>query len=250
MTAKNPESSTRVDEIADGIFRISTPVPASVVPGGFTFNQYLIRDDEPLLFHTGPRMLFGTVREAVERVIPIETLRYVSFSHVEADECGTLNPFLALAPRAVPLCGQVAAMVSINDLADRQARVLADGERLALGRHTVAWYDAPHVPHGWECGFLGEATTRTLFCGDLFTQFGERHPAITESDILEPSEAGRLGMDYYSHSPGTGRVLDRLADTAPTTLACMHGPAWRGDGAALLRSLASRLASANGAKAH
>jgi flavorubredoxin len=167
-----------------------------VVPGGFTFNQYLIRDADPLLFHTGPRMLFGAVRDAIERVLPVATLRYVSFSYIEADECGSLNQFLAVAPQAVPLCGQVAAMVSIADLADRPPLALADQERLTLGRHTVQWIDAPHLPHGWECGFLTETTTRTLFCGDLFTQFGELHPAITEDDILEPSEAGRAGMDY------------------------------------------------------
>jgi flavorubredoxin len=244
MNANVQSSSTRVDEIADGIFRISTPVPPSVVPGGFTFNQYLIRDSEPLLFHTGPRMLFQTVRNAIERVIPMATLRYVSFSHVEADECGSLNQFLAVAPQAVPLCGQVAAMVSIADLADRPPRVLADQERLALGQHTVQWIDAPHLPHGWECGFLTETTTRSLLCGDLFTQFGQVHPPVTEDDILEPSEAARTAMDYYAHSPDTGRLLERLAATAPTVLACMHGPAWRGDGAAMLRGLASRLASA------
>ena len=241
---KDPNHSTRVDEIADDIIRISTPVPPSVVPGGFTFNQYLIRDDEPLLFHTGPRMLFDAVRAGIERVIPLNSLRYISFSHVEADECGTLNQFLALAPQAVPLCGQVAAMVSIGDLADRAPRALADQERVTLGRRTVQWIDAPHVPHGWECGFLAETTTRTLLCGDLFTQFGESHPPLTESDILEPSEAGRAMMDYYSHSPDTGRLLERLAETAPVTLACMHGSAWRGDGVSLLRSLATRLASA------
>jgi flavorubredoxin len=244
MNTQSHASFTRIDEITDGIFRISTPVPASVVPGGFTFNQYLIRDAEPLLFHTGPRMLFGPVREAIERVIPVTTLRYISFSHVEADECGSLNQFLAVAPQAVPLCGQVAAMVSIGDLADRPPRALADQERLTLGQHTVQWIDAPHLPHGWECGYLAETTTRTLLSGDLFTQFGEVHPAITEDDILEPSEAARIGMDYYAHSPDTGRLLERLADTAPITLACMHGAAWRGDGAALLRSLASRLAPA------
>ena len=129
-------------------------------------------------------------------------------------------------------------------MADRPPRALADQQRLTLGQHTVQWIDAPHLPHGWECGFLAENTTRTLLCGDLFTQFGELHPAITEDDILEPSEAARIEMDYYAHSPNTGRLLERLADVAPTTLACMHGPAWRGDGAALLQSLASRLASA------
>ena len=130
MSTQSHASSTRADEIADGIFRISTPVPASVVPGGFTFNQYLIRDAESLLFHTGPRRLFGAVLEAIERVIPVATLRYISFSHVEADECGSLNQFLAAAPQAVPLCGQIAAMVSIGDLADRPPRALADQERL------------------------------------------------------------------------------------------------------------------------
>jgi flavorubredoxin len=243
MTAKNSASSTRVDEIADGIFRISTPVPPSVVPGGFTFNQFLIRDRDPLLFHTGPRMLFAAVCEGIGRVLPVATLRYISFSHVEADECGSLNQFLAAASHAVPLCGQVAAMVSIADLADRPPRALADQESLSLGTHTVQWLDAPHLPHGWECGFLSETTTHTLFCGDLFTQFGEVHPPITEDDILEPSEAGRAAMDYYAHSPDTGRLLERLAATSPATLACMHGASWRGDGAALLRRLGSRLAS-------
>ena len=242
MNAQSHASSTRVDEIADGIFRISTPVPASVVRGGFTFKQFLIRDAEPLLFHTGPRMLFEAVREAIQRIIQVATLRYISFSHVEADECGSLNQFLPAAPHAVPLCGQVAAMVSIMNLADRPPRARADQERLTLGRHTVQWIDAPHLPHGWECGFLTETTTRTLFCGDLFTQFGEVHPAITEDDILEPSEARRAGMDYYSHSPDTGRLLERLAattpttPTTPTTLACMHGPAWRGSAAKSCRA--------------
>jgi flavorubredoxin len=239
----SPSTTTSVDEIADGIYRISTPVPASVVPGGFTFNQYLVRDEAPLLFHTGPRMIFDAVRVAIARVLPVNTLRYVSFSHVEADECGTLNPFLALAPDAQPLCGQVAALVSIADLADRAPRVLADGESLSLGRHVVQWHDAPHVPHGWECGFLSETTTRTFFCGDLFTQFGERHPALTEADIIGPSEEGRLAMDYYAHAPDTGARLERFAAMAPTTLALMHGPAFRGDGASMLRQLAARLAA-------
>jgi flavorubredoxin len=230
---------TEVNVIADGIYRISTPVPPSVVPGGFTFNQYLVRDEAPLLFHTGPRRLFDAVRAGIARVLPVKTLRYVSFSHVEADECGTLNPFLALAPNAQPLCGQVAALVSIADLADRAPRVLADGETLSLGRREVRWHDAPHVPHGWECGFLSETTTRTLFCGDLFTMFGERHSALVESDILGPSQEGRKAMDYYSRTPDTRARLERFAGLAPTTLALMHGPAFRGDGAALLRGLAA-----------
>lgn len=246
MNARTLSSTTRVDEIADGIFRISTPVPPSVVPGGFTFNQYLIRDDEPLLFHTGPRKLFPMVREGIERVMPVEKLRHVSFSHVEADECGALNEFLAVAPHAAPLSGQIAAMVSIGDLADRAPRALADGESLSLGRHTVEWIDAPHLPHGWDCGFLMERSTRTLLSGDLFTLFGEEHPALTGADILEPSEAARLAMDYYAHSPDSGRLLERLAQTAPTTLALMHGPAWQGDGGAILRQLAARLTGREG----
>jgi flavorubredoxin len=232
-------STTRVDEIAAGIYRISTP--ADAVPGGFTFNQFLIADDEPLLFHTGLRRLFPAVSEAVARVLPLERLRYVAFSHVEADECGALNAFLAAAPRAVPVCGQVAKMVSVDDLADRPARALADGEALVLGQHVVEWYDAPHLPHGWECGFLGERTTRTLFCGDLFTQAGADPAPITESDILGPSEAMRASLDYFSHTPNARALLGRLARTQPTTLACMHGSSWRGDGEKLLLALADAL---------
>ena len=185
-------SSTTVHEIADGIYRISTPVD---VVGGFTFNQYLVVDDEPLLFHTGLRRLFPTVRDAVGRVLPPERLRWISFSHVEADECGSLNEWLAVAPNAAPVCGRIAAMVSINDLSDRAPRALGDGEALPLGRHRVTWLDTPHVPHAWECGFLWENTTRTLLCGDLFTQGGSGQPALTESDILGPSEAFRQPLD-------------------------------------------------------
>lgn len=241
MSGNQGKSSTTVDEIANGIYRISTPVPPSIVPGGFTFNQYLIVDDAPLLFHTGMRRMFDATRGAIERVMPISRLRYIGFSHVEADECGALNLLLAAAPNAVPLCGTVAALVSIDDLADRAPRPMKDGESLSLGRSSVTWLDAPHVPHAWECGFLMEASTRTLLCGDLFTQGGADHRPWTESDILEPSEAMRLGFDYFSHSSRTGPVLERLAELQPTTLACMHGSAWRGDGSKLLRELASRL---------
>ena len=162
-----------------------------LVPGGFSFNQYLVVDEEPLLFHTGPRRMFPLVREAVAAVLPVERLRHVGFSHFEADECGSLNEFLAVAPQASPLCGRIAAMVSVDDVADRPARALADGERLVLGRHTVRWLDAPHVPHAWECGFLFEERTRTLLCGDLFTQPGAEHQPLTSGDILGQSEAMR-----------------------------------------------------------
>jgi flavorubredoxin len=241
MTVTNEQSGTDVHEIADGLYRINTPVTIGGGPGGFSFNQYLIVDDEPLLFHTGPRRMFPLVREAVESVIPIERLRYLAFSHVEADECGSLNEWLAVAPQSVPLCGQVAAMVSISDLADRLPRAIADGETLALGKHKVRWFDTPHLPHAWECGFLMEEQTRTLLCGDLFTQGGATHQAITQADILGPSEAFRKQMDYYSHTKNPNQMLERLALAEPTTLACMHGSAWEGDGAALLRALAKEL---------
>jgi flavorubredoxin len=184
--------------------------------------------------------MFPLVAEAIGKVLPLAKIRYVAFSHVEADECGALNDFLAAAPGAVPVCGQVAAMVSVNDLADRPARALADGEVLKTGTHALRWLDAPHVPHGWECGFMMEIETRTLLCGDLFTQ-GSGATPITESDILGPSEAFRVHMDYYAHAPNTAAVLERLAREGPQVLACMHGSAWRGDGAALLRALAETL---------
>ena len=240
MAMTNQQSGTNVHEVADGIYRINTPVVIEGA-GGFSFNQYLITDNEPLLFHTGPRKMFPLVREAVATVLPVERLRYVAFSHVEADECGSLNQWLGAAPQSVPLCGAVAAMVSISDLADRPPRSLADGELLTLGKHSVRWFDTPHLPHAWECGFLMEERTSTLLCGDLFTQPGSDHPPITESDILGPSEAFRHEMDYFSHTKNARVMLDRLAAANPTTLACMHGSAWRGDGAKLLRALADAL---------
>ncbi|MFS8609003.1 MAG: MBL fold metallo-hydrolase [Gammaproteobacteria bacterium] len=236
----NAQSGTNVHEIAEGIFRINTPVP---IPGAgaFSFNQYLIVDDAPLLFHTGPRRLFPYVRDAVSSLIAVETLRYVALSHFEADECGSLNEWLAVAPQAVPLCGTVAAMVSVGDYADRPPRALRDGEDLTLGRRAVRWFDTPHVPHAWECGLMMEARTRTLLCGDLFTQGGKGKVPVTESDILGPSEAFRKPLDYFAHAPQTRATLERLAAEEATTLACMHGSAWRGDGGALLRALADTL---------
>jgi flavorubredoxin len=240
MTITNKQSGTNVHEIADGIYRINTPIVIEGA-GGFSFNQYLIVDEEPLLFHTGLRKMFPLVREAVGAVLPVESLRYIAFSHVEADECGSLNEWLAVAPRSVPLCGTVAAMVSIGDLADRAPRALGDGELLVLGNHSVRWFDTPHLPHAWECGFLAEERTSMLLCGDLFTQGGADRPPVTESDILGPSEAFRHVMDYFSYTKNARGMLERLASTNPSTLACMHGSAWRGDGAKLLRALADEL---------
>lgn len=242
MSVTNQQSGTNVHEIADGIYRINTPV---VIPGagGFSFNQYLIVDDEPLLFHTGLRKMFPLVREAVASVLPVEKLRYIGLSHVEADECGSLNEWLGAAPQAVPVCGAVAALVSIGDLADRPPRGLADGEVLSLGKHSVRWFETPHLPHAWDCGFLTEETTSTLLCGDLFTQGGADLPPATESDILGPSEAFRRQMDYFSHTKNARGMLERLAAARPTTLACMHGSAWRGDGAQVLLALADALSA-------
>jgi flavorubredoxin len=239
----NKETATAIDEIASGIYRISTPVPPTSIPGGFTFNQYLIADDDPLLYHTGPRKMFPLISEAISSVIPVQSLRYVAFSHYEADECGSLNDFLALAPAAEPLCSNIAKMVSVDDIASRPAHALNDGEELSLGTHVVRWIDTPHLPHAWECGHLFETTTRTLFCGDLFTQGGHQHEPLTTEDILDPSEQMRSALDYFSQTRQVSELMEKLALTSPSILACMHGSAWQGDGAALLRQLAARLQS-------
>ena len=236
----NSSSGTNVHEIADGIYRISTPFPG--LPGGFSFSQYLVSDDEPLLFHTGPRGIAALTQEAVATVLDLEDLRFIGFSHFECDECGSLPEFLRVAPHAVPLCGPINAMIN-GDCFDRPARVLADGEALSLGRHLVRWFDTPHLPHAWECGYLMEEHTSTLLCGDLFTQGGADNPPLTSSDILGPSEAFRRQMDYYSHTKAGRPLLARLAAAQPTTLACMHGSAWHGDGGRLLEALAESLDS-------
>jgi len=242
VTITNPESGTNVHEIEDGIYRISTPIPPSAMPGGFTFNQILIDDDEPLLFHTGLRGLFPLVRQAVAHVLgDVQRLRYVSFSHVEADESGSLNDWLDAASNAVPVCSQIAAMVSVGDLSNRPPRALADGEELVLGKHRVRWLDAPHVPHNWECGYLFESSTRTLLCGDLFTHGGHEVLPLTESDVLGPAEAMRAGMGGVAIEKGARAILEKLASTEPRTLALMHGSSYRGDGGRLLRGLADAL---------
>ncbi|MBL8421645.1 MAG: hypothetical protein JNK92_13545 [Dechloromonas sp.] len=241
MNSVAQSNGTQIDEIADGLFRVHTPV--SLIPGGFSFNQYLLRDEQSLLFHTGPRSLFPQIRDTIATVLPLERLHYIGFSHVESDECGSLNQFLAVAPCARPLCSEIAAMVSITDLADSAPVSLADNEVMSLGRQSVRWIDAPHVPHGWENGFLMVDGLQALLCGDLFTQPGAVHPPIIEGDILGPSEAMRAQMDYYAHGPNTVAILEKLAAFQPQILACMHGSAWHGDGSALLIRLARALAS-------
>jgi flavorubredoxin len=233
--------SASINEIARDTYRISIAMPPSLFPGGFSFNQYLVVDERPLLFHTGPRKLFPLVREQIEKVLPASQLRYVAFSHVEADECGSLAQFLAAAPEARPVCSEVAAMVSVRDLVDVEPIGLADGQTLDLGRHKVVWQSTPHLPHGWECGYLYDATAKTLFCGDLFTQPGTGDRPLVSDDILSASDAFRHEMDYYSHSPSTPALIDKLAQLRPELLACMHGSAWAGDGAGLLRKLGQSL---------
>jgi flavorubredoxin len=171
----------------------------------------------------------------------VSNLHYLGISHFEADECGAINELLEVAPRAVPLCGAVAKMVSVDDVADREAHGLGDGERLSLGTHSVCWIDTPHLPHGWDCGYLFERKTSTLFCGDLFTQPGAEHPPLTEGDILGPSEAMRDAMDYYAHTRNTKELIAKLTANEPTTLACMHGSSWNGNGSKLLEELAAAL---------
>jgi len=237
-------TGTNVHEIAAGIYRISTPVPPGAIPGGFTFNQFLVDADEPLLFHTGMRSLFPAVREAVTHVLgDVSRLRWVAFSHFESDECGSLNDWLGIAPRATAVCSQVGAFVSVNDFAVRAARPLADGEELELGGgKRVVWLDAPNLPHNWECGYLFEASTRTLLCGDLFTHAGHDLAPLTESDVLGPAEAMRKAMPAsVALDRGARAILDKLAATEPRTLALMHGSSFRGDGAKLLRELGDAL---------
>ena len=229
-------SDTLIDEIADGIYRLSTFV-ADVGPTGFTFNQFLIDDDEPLLFHTGQRMLFDSVSEAVGTVVPIETLRWITFGHVEADECGSMNQFLAAAPRAEVAHGGLGCMVSLNDLADRPPVPLANGQVLELGTHRVRHIDTPHVPHGWEARVLFEETTKTLLCGDLFTQLGQG-PALTSNDVLAAAAQAEDVFGASCLTPTTAPTIRALADLDPNTLAVMHGSSVTGDCAGALRGLA------------
>jgi flavorubredoxin len=228
---------TKVQEIAGGVYRLSTFVPEIGPPAGFTFNQFLILGDEPLLFHTGPRRMFQLVQEAVRRLTPPERLRWISFGHYEADECGSMNEWLALAPQAQVAHGMTACNVSLNDVADRTPRVLQDGEVLDLGGKRVRYLDTPHVPHGWEAGLVFEETTQTLLCGDLFTQLGNG-PALTDSDIVGPAVAAEDLFHASALNPSMGTTIRRLTSLKPRTLALMHGPAFTGDCATALSELA------------
>ena len=230
---------TKVDEIAAGIYRLSTFVPEVAAPAGFTFNQFLLMGDEPLLFHCGHRRMFPMISTAVARVLPPERLRWLSFGHVEADECGAMNEWLGIAPNATVAHGTVASAVSLNDMADRAPRTLTDGEILDIGGMRLRYLDTPHVPHGWEAGVLFEETTGTLLCGDLFTHPGSG-PAVTEADVVGPAMAAEDMFGFSSLTPTTGPTIRRLADLTPKTLAVMHGSSFSGDCGQALRDLADR----------
>jgi flavorubredoxin len=225
---------TRVAEIADGIYQLSTFVEMA----GLRFNQYLVDGEEPLLFHAGQRQLFPLISEAVGRVRPVGDLRWISWGHLESDESGAMNQWLAAAPRAEVAVGFMAGILSVNDLADRPPRLLGDDEVIDLGGKRVRFLPTPHVPHGWDAGLLFEETTGTLLCGDLFTQQGDG-PATDDGDIIGPAIAAEDTFGATALTPATAPTILGLAGLEPSTLALMHGPAWKGDGAGALRKLAA-----------
>jgi flavorubredoxin len=232
------EPTTTVNEIADGIYRLSTFVPEVAPPAGFTFNQFLIAADEPLLFHTGPRAMFPLVAEAVAKVVPVESLRWITFGHVESDENGAMNMWLAAAPNSQVAHGALGCMVQLNDLCDRPPRALEEGEVIELGGKRVRQISTPHVPHGWEAQVLFEETTGTLLCGDLFTHIGNG-AAVVSDDIVGPAIDAEEIFHASCLSPQTADVMRQLGDLAPTTLAVMHGSSYSGDGGKALYDLAN-----------
>jgi flavorubredoxin len=235
-------TETRIEEINDSIYRLSTFVP-DVGPTGFTFNQFLIDDDEPLLFHTGPRAMFPSVAEAIATIVPLEQLRWITFGHLESDECGAMNRFLSAAPHAQVAHGAMGCMVSLNDLADRSPVPLENDQTFEIGRHRLQHIDTPHVPHGWDARVLYDQTTRTLFCGDLMTQLGDGPAVMTGTEIIEDAGQAEDTFRATCLTPLTASTIRRLAELAPTTLAVMHGSSFSGDGAFVLRSLADDYAS-------
>ncbi|HXG20816.1 MAG TPA: MBL fold metallo-hydrolase [Methylomirabilota bacterium] len=229
--------NTVIDEITSGIYRVSTYIDQA----DFTFNQYLIDADQPLLFHCGMRGLFPSVSAAVAKVAPLARLRWISFGHWEADESGAMNDWLAAAPEAQVAVGAIGCMLSVNDLAVRPPRALENDEVLDLGGKRVRYLATPHVPHCWDAGLLFEETTRTLFCGDLFTQIG-KSPAVSEADLIAPALAAEDAFKATSLTPDTAPTIRRLAALQPAMLALMHGPAYRGDCERALHALADAYA--------
>ncbi len=237
-------------EIAPGVFRISVFVPEI----NLEFSHFLVRDDEPLLFHAGLRGMFPLLREQIARLLDISKIRHIGFSHFESDECGALNHWLEVAPAAQPVCGLVGAMVSVNDFSIRPARVLTRDDVLTTGKYRFRFIPTPHVPHGWDAGVLLEESEQTLFCSDLFHQWGHREPATDHSIIerckeaLVQAEAGPFA-NYVPYTHHTGRVLETLAELEPKTLVAMHGSTYHGDGAQALRDLAIVMREVLGPKA-
>jgi flavorubredoxin len=228
---------TTVHEIAEGTYRLSTLVP-DAAPGGLTFNQYLVDAEEPLLFHCGPRRMFDGVSAAAARVVPLERIRWITFGHVESDECGAMNKWLAAAPRAEVAFNGLGCMVSLADLADRPPRALEDGEVIDLGGHRIRLITTPHVPHGWEAQIMFDETTSTLLCGDLFTQTGEPPALVHDFDLVTPALDAEDMFRSSSMTAATAPTIRDLAGLAPRTLALMHGPAFTGDCAGALNALA------------
>lgn len=226
---------TKLDEIASRIYRLSTFVP-NAGPNGLQFNQFLVDADEPLIFHCGPRRMFPLVSEAVAKVVDVKKIRWITFSHIESDECGSFNNWMAAAPNATPAHGRVGCMIWLNDMVD-QPRQLADGEVIDLGGKRMRRIDTPHVPHCWDAGLMYEETTGTLFCGDLFTQDGNV-AALTEGDIVGPSIATEDMLRYTSVTPNTASTIRRLAALKPKRLAAMHGSSYEGEAGAVLNALA------------
>jgi len=240
---------TKIDEIAPDVFRLST----YVAPIELQFNQFLVRDDEPLLYHTGMKGLFPAVRDAVAKILPPSQIRWIGFSHFEADECGALAEWQALAPQATPICTFVAKVVSVDDVvALRPARALADGETLTTGRRRFRLLQTPHLPHCWEASLLFEETDATLLCSDLFHQGGDVEP-VTTADVVGRFRETLVGYqrgplaNYLPYTPRTDAMLRRLAALRPRTLATMHGSAFRGDGERALQDLAGVMRDVLGA---
>lgn len=220
---------TKISEIADGIYRISTAVPSAASPDGFTFNQFLILGDEPFMFHTGLRKMFPSNRDAISSLVSLDRIRWIAFGHFEADECGSMNEWLAASPAAVPAHGEIGCRVSLDDFSERSPRVLADGEIIDLGDgRRVRFLDTPHTPHGWDAALAYEESTQTLLCGDLFTQFGNKSLSL-DGDIIGPAIVAEDILNYSALSPGMANTIRDLSKLQPQTLALMHGPAFQGN---------------------
>jgi flavorubredoxin len=232
---------TRITEISDGLYRLSTLVPEIAPPAGFTFNQFLLMADEPLLFHCGHKGMFDSIRDAVEKIMPVAKLRWISFSHYEADECGAMNLWQEAAPHAQVLHGQLGCAISLNDQSVRAPRPMQDNEVLDLGGRRIRYLATPHVPHGWDAGLIYEETNGTLLCSDLLGQVGDG-PALTERDIVGPALDGENLWHSMSVTPDWVATLHRLASLEPRTLAIMHGSSFTGAAAATLRAFADGMA--------